>query len=103
MMTKKEVLVLLKEWERSYKELCKQFDKLHEVFPFNEAPLEDSVFVTFDNYTKVLSKLVGDKAEWLDWYCFENNFGEKKMKVKTGDKEKAIKNFNDLIEVLLEF
>lgn len=100
-MTKKEILVLLKAWEASYKEVSKHFDKLHEIFPFNEAPLEDSVFNIFDNYTKVLSKLIGDKAEWLDWYCFENSFGEKKMKVKIGTKEKTIKNLNDLVEMIL--
>jgi hypothetical protein len=101
-MNKKQIVALLKEWEKTYKELNDQLDLLHNVFPYDECPLENAVFVTFDKYTETLSKLIGDKLEWLFWHMNENDWGKRKFVASVNYQHKPSERSRDYVISSLE-
>ncbi len=98
----KEHLKLLQDWQKSYQNFRKEEDKLSAVFGggINESGLFNCAYKLFDNYTDVLSKLIGDNNDWLNWWMFETQCGEKGTKVKIGGKMREIKNLKDLLKVI---
>lgn len=45
-----------------------------------------------DDYIKVLEIALGDEENWVSWFVFDNQFGEKKFQVKIKDKVYEIYN-----------
>jgi len=75
-----ERLALLQEWEKHYRELDRVTISLEAVVGnIVESPLGATMWKVFEQYTAVLSQLVGDSFDWLNWYWLENNMGRKKM------------------------
>jgi len=56
-----------------------------------------------DDYINLLEHLVDDNSNWVSWFVFENEFGEKKLDVKIGDKKYKIKSDKILYDVCLNF
>lgn len=54
-------------------------------------------------YTKLISELIGDNNEWVDWFVYENDFGKKEMEFGYKDsitcKIKSIDDFIKLMEI----
>lgn len=57
------------------------------------------------DYIAILVKLVNDKGNWIEWYAYENNFGEKQLKAyksnddMVGFKIKSAKDLWKLIKI----
>ena len=45
---------------------------------------------------------IGDDSNWLDWFIFENDCGEKAMEAGYDKNLKPIKTIDDLIELIEE-
>lgn len=72
MLTFKQSLDLLERWLADYRRLEELFLRLKPLTggsPENE--LHSTSWRTFDHYNSAVSALVGDKAEWLDWFLFD--------------------------------
>lgn len=67
-----------------------------------ESPLIEAAYSVFDSYTECLSEVIGDKDEWLVWYCWENNMGERKFGVYLDgeEKERPIESLEDLADLI---
>jgi len=55
-----------------------------------------------DSYIKLLSASVGDYDNWIEWFVFENDMGDRAMMAGYDDKETRIMNLNDLWALIEE-
>ena len=107
-MNHNERLELLKEWETCYNDIDGTWETLSDLFNmYPDSPVGKIIWNTFELYTKLVSKSVGDNAEWLDWYCWENDMGKNAYEAKASNwkedkKITSIEILCDLIEVDLK-
>jgi hypothetical protein len=59
-------------------------------------------FDLLDSYVALLSEAVGDDGDWIAWYCFDNDFGARKLRAGYDGNEKPIRNVNDLWNLIQE-
>ena len=48
----------------------------------------------------MVSKLVGDNHEWVEWHIYENDFGKKKFEAGFDGKLKKITNWDMLLDIV---
>lgn len=78
-------LEILKKWYNDYQLLSTAWDNLeHTIGAEHDSPLGKATWGLFDNYTDNVAELVGDKDEWLVWYCWENRMGTGKLNIRLG-------------------
>lgn len=103
-MTAKEILPHLQRWEQIQREAEAVWNKLEAVTGYtdSESPLGRAVWGTFDAYTRTLADLIGDRAEWLEWYHLENQMGARghEASARPGQKPRPIRNIQDLAKLI---
>jgi hypothetical protein len=97
LMTREEKLKMLEEWKSAHDNLKLRFVKLGRLFDSVTGPLFDAAWMTFSNYTKLVSILLGDEFETLEWYWMENDFGRKSMEAGTKGRMRKITDFEQLL------
>lgn len=96
--SKKQALDMLTEWSIQHKRLSNLDAQLKAIFGRAvEGEHFDAVWRMFDRYTDALSYALGDKAEWLPWYCSENDMGANAMQAGYDGKLRKVKNVRDLL------
>jgi hypothetical protein len=69
--------------------------------PLNlDGPLSVSIETLISNYINVVNTLTGDESDYLGWYIWENNFGEKKLEQEIDGKMMKIKNTKRLLALI---
>ena len=100
-MTKKEKLKLLQDWENQFHVTDKAWKCLKLLFGDIDCDSEigKAIWGSFTEYSRVMAMLLGDKDEWLSWYCWENDMGMKEHKARPGmnRKMRKIKTLKDLL------
>lgn len=100
-MTPADMLPLLAQWAARHAELSAQMDALAAPFGGDATgPLFDAVWRTWDAYTDQLAARVGDQAEWLSWYCNENDMGRKRLAVISGTRSLQVRTVRQLATVI---
>ena len=100
-MEKQKMLEMLSVWKNHYLEINVINNKFYDLFG-ESAP--EVFWKSFDLYTEMLSKLLGDDTDdnWLDWFCYENNMGERAMDAGYDGNIKKITTLDDLADLLIE-
>lgn len=96
-------LEILKQWENDYKLLSESWDHLEKsIGAEHDSPLGRATWGLFDNYTDSIAKLVGDKSDWLVWYCWCNAMGKNHggVKLSANDFPMLVGSLEDLLEVI---
>jgi len=108
-MNKKEIKARLEECLGLYKQSEIALNQLEKCFGNNvvDSAVGNAMFQNFDAYTKALSILIGDESEWLMWYIYDNDCGEKELKASVGKKKtwnyrKKVQNLDDLVDLIIE-
>lgn len=94
---------LLGHWLTRFAELEAAYKAASEVLGCPpDSPLIAAMYGSFDDYTKMLAKVVGDEDGWLDWYLWENGAGSKGLPAKAAHqkKEKPVRTLDDLCRLL---
>jgi hypothetical protein len=65
-----------------------------------ESPFHLAVGELTDAFTRQVAAAVGDKADWLFWYMYENDMGRKGYEAGTPDAYRQIKTVEDLLWVI---
>lgn len=100
-MTQNEKIALLAEWQARTEASNRLIEPITEVLGLQvESPIHLAVWNLQEVYTKAVGKLVGDPAEWLDWYANENDFGRKHMEAGPKDATRHISTLADLVWVM---
>lgn len=68
----------------------------------SESPIGRAVWATFDAYTQTLGELIGDRKDWLHWYCYENDMGRNGYEASNGSEaRRPIRFISDLADLIL--
>lgn len=90
----------LMDWEQQYRNINQSYELVKVAFHANvECPAFNSTFMLFDKYTDVLSDLLGDDDQWLNWYAWENSFGTKGLEAKAPTWKK-LRKINSITKLL---
>ena len=54
----------------------------------------------FDSYITLIAIQVGDHGEWIKWFLWENDCGQKAFEAGYDQQTKPIKNLFDLLELI---
>lgn len=96
-MTHDEMLPILQSWQDTIK--TAEADIARVLGPLGltpESELYNIPWKLMDAYTNAVSAQVGDHAEWLVWYWFDNEMGARKMEAGYNSKLRKIKTLRDL-------
>ena len=98
-----EKILILKKWYDNY-------IKINEVYEAHKFLFESNssckallpTWNMFDDYTDLLSKQLGDTENWLNWYAWDNNFGDKRLEAKASNwkKSRHVCNLKDLLDLI---
>lgn len=100
-MTKTEKLAILREWAVQMETADLLIDPIADALKLTpESPIHAAIWGLQTAYTKAVGKLVGDKADWLDWYASENDFGRKHMDAGPAGSTRPISTLDDLVWVM---
>lgn len=97
----REKMSLLLAWQEHYDSQINMIDEMENLFgSMAESRLFTAIWRTFWEYTRVLSQLLEDHAQWLEWYARENEFGQKELSAGFDGEFRKIKNFGDLLWII---
>ena len=97
-----DIMPRLLEWQRIYGLWQTQYEALQALTKCGpEAPIALAMGQMWDAYTNAVAREVGDQNDWLDWYCWENDMGEKGLEVtSTSGKTIKVKTVAHLARVI---
>lgn len=96
-----ENIFILKSWETYVNNLDTQLASLENIMgDISESPLYQAICDMSQEYTKTVSKIVGDKAAWLYWYYVDNNMGKKALRVTIKEEEFEVSSVEDLYKCI---
>lgn len=97
-LTTDHKVAILCTWVAHIQAMDHQRDALEAVVgSYPESPLNDAIGDLQSGYTRAVAKLVGDAAEWLDWFRFDNQMGVAGMEAGPNGKLRPIKTVEDLV------
>jgi hypothetical protein len=62
----------------------------------------DVGYAFLDDYIELLSESVGDNGDWIAWFCFDNEFGARKLTAGYDGNERPITNVHELWDLIQE-
>ena len=76
-------------------------NKLGEAFPNAHTAnlLPDNHFIS-NALIKVLQEVMNDSEKWIEWFCFETNFGKESYRLQAYKKPIKMDNAGDLYDFL---
>jgi len=84
-----------------YERLDAAFEKLDEALGCTaDSPLFKAVWECFEDHTKVVAQLVGDREGWIEWYVRENECGAKGMAAGYDGVVMPVKTLSDLVRLI---
>ena len=93
---KTECMAMLQAWEARHKQIDALISSLGALAPAPESPLIEAIWGLFDDYTRAVAMVVGDASEWMNWFAFENDFGERGHPAGCEGGMREIKTLGDL-------
>lgn len=100
-MTTSEKLAILREWQDILMQSDARLEPVIEALQLHpESPVCEAVWGMQSAYTNVVSKLVGDEADWLSWYASDNRFGGNAMEAGVQGDLRPIVTLEDLLWVI---
>lgn len=83
----------------TYKDLDAMFDDIFKVFGIGviDSKIFDTTYKCFDRYKEFVSEAVGDNSDWIGWYIYDNDCGEKELEAGFDHDLRSIKTVEDLV------
>jgi hypothetical protein len=100
-MSNQQKLTALKRWSDIMKRSDDLLAPVIDVLDLRpEGPVTTALWITQDALTKATAELVGDHAEWLNWFAADNELGAKGMEAGPDGQLRSIKTLEDLLWVI---
>lgn len=100
-MTTDEKIKIVTETVRLYKEFSAASDAFCKAAGATlDKGVLDAAWRCVEYHRRHTERIIEDKAEWLDWFIYENDCGEKELKVKYSNRWRAIRTPKDLVRVM---
>lgn len=102
-MTRQEKLALLDEWKRKCQALDVQHTTLIKTLHVEVgSPLLEAGYDVVNAYTRAMSALIGDTAEWLEWFAMENHYGRNGHEAGFEGRMRPIRTLGNLLDLIEE-
>jgi hypothetical protein len=85
-MDKQERKEIILDVIEVYKGLSESMDMIDNVFHNSDGPLSDYAFRAVDGYIEYASKCMNIDPEVLFWFIYDDNCGERGLKITDGNK-----------------
>lgn len=97
-METSKILSKLEEWKAQQEHFQAAYKLFRDAFGAEpDAPAMDPLFKLWDAYTAAIGELVGDGEDWLSWYEYECDMGERPKEVSFPDgREIVVATLEDL-------
>lgn len=95
-------LRLLDHAQERYESLDSIFDLMIRAGLDPNSAIHEEVWRTFDDYLNLLAKEIGDGYEWLQWHCYDNKWGKKKLAITIDGKKHIITNNKKFLKYAIE-
>lgn len=83
--------VLLQKWLDNSISVYDEIEKLDSILMSSpDSPLKQAIWEMHAGYTKAVSKIIGDKDEWLNWFAWECDFGRDPKVIAFSDGETLV-------------
>lgn len=100
-MTREQKLAALNRWQQAMEQADAAINPVIDLLQLQpESPVCSAVWKLQRLLTDMTAELVGDQAEWLDWYSYENDMGRNAMKAGWSGFEREIRTLDDLLWLL---
>lgn len=100
-MTTSEKIKIVKETVRLYKEFSDASDAFCKIVSGTiEGGVLDKAWRAVEFHRRHTAQLIGDNAEWLEWYIYECDCGAKPMRAKHGGRWRTIATEKDLVRLI---
>lgn len=100
-MTREQKLAALNRWQQAMEQADAAINPVIELLQLQpESPVCGAVWKLQRLLTDMTAELVGDQADWLDWYAYENDMGRKGMVAGWSGFEREIRTLDDLLWLL---
>ena len=100
-MNTKEKIKLVEEWQDAHASLDTELDTILSIFVASpECDLSNAIHKMQAVATKHLAALIGDRAEWLDWYACENHFGAMLLYGVVDGKKMKARNAKEIVKII---
>ena len=97
-MTKEQKLAALTRWQQAMEQADATIGPVIGLLQLQpESPVCGAVWRLQRLLTDMTAELVGDQAEWLDWYAYENDMGHKGFEAGPVDATREIRTLDDLL------
>ena len=101
--TREEKLEALHAWQARRIAMEEQLNAFEQLAGVSfESPFITCIHVIMEADSKITSVIVDDRDEWLDWFCYENGYGDGGMKVNIGGRERLVPDVEALLSVIEE-
>ena len=87
-------------WEKTILEVDATLDEFLALVGV-EGKIQHAFYNLKEEYTKTVSKLIGDWEGWLDWYDLENGMGKSEGLVTGIKGVHRVKNIEHLLKILM--
>ena len=97
-----EKIEIVKQWEVTHIKLDHALDSVRGVINVSlESPLIEAIWMMQSLALLNTSKLIDDRAGWLDWYACETEFGKKdNMKATVNKRKKVAKDAKGIVKII---
>ena len=102
-MNSEQITKRLKHWKQRHAELLAVYNAMGQLTGADRySTLFTPIFDIWTAYTVALSELIGDTAEWLQWYEIECDMGRSPMMVVLRDgREIEVKTLRQIARVII--
>lgn len=103
-MNRAEVLAIIRPWHARTVELQRQWDAFESLTGARtDHPFANAIWLMHEDYTRAISKQIGDENDWLGWWHYECQLGRKPQKAfrEFGHKEVTVSTLQKLATVIM--
>jgi hypothetical protein len=101
-MEKSQIIKELNQVIVRYKKLSVEWEALSNVLDVGcESPFAHSIWTLFDEYCSLMSEKLGDQNNWISYYLFECDCGNKKMEVSINGKKTKLDKVTKLADLII--
>lgn len=102
-MELKHIEERLRHWKQLHTGLFAAYGDLNKLTgAMTDSKLMSPVFAIWEAYTAAVSELIGDEAEWLQWYELECDMGKRPKSVVLSNCELEVKTLRHLAKIIAD-
>ena len=102
-MNRKQKLKLLEEWSNHHVKITEVYDAFTLLFGADsECKALAPTWEMFNSYTDLVAKQLGDNANFVTWFAWDNYFGDSKLEARAENwkKPRSIVTLKDLLDLI---